>query len=37
MKGVRSASIEELQAVPGIGPALASVVHSSLHPTSDAR
>ena len=31
MKSIRAASIEQLQAVPGVGPALAARIHSGLH------
>ena len=31
MKSIRAASIEELQAVAGVGPALAAKIHAGLH------
>jgi excinuclease ABC subunit C len=31
-KGVARASVEELSAVPGIGPSLAASIHAALHP-----
>jgi excinuclease ABC subunit C len=32
VKGVRSASVDELQEVPGIGPGLADAIHAGVHP-----
>jgi excinuclease ABC subunit C len=36
MKAVKLATLEELQQVSGVGPALAARIHAGLHATSEA-